>query len=52
VSTLPQKPDRSYTRASVALRMVISEASSPTPFVLAEGGTGMAVCNASETIRT
>jgi hypothetical protein len=37
----PQKSDRSYTRAIVSLRTVISEACSPTLFVLAEGGTGM-----------
>ena len=48
----PQKPDRLHTHASVALRTTISEACSPTLSVLAEGGTGMAVCNASETIRT
>jgi hypothetical protein len=48
----PQKPNRSHTRARVALRMAISEACSPTPSVLPEGGTGMAVCNESETVRT
>jgi hypothetical protein len=37
----PRKPDRPHTRASVALRTVISEACSPTLYVLAEGGTGM-----------
>jgi hypothetical protein len=37
----PQKPDRSHTRASVPLWTAISEASSPTLSVLAEGGTGM-----------
>lgn len=47
----PQKPDRPHTRASVALRTTISEACSPTLYVLAEGGMGMAVCNASETVR-
>jgi hypothetical protein len=36
-----QKPDRPHTRASVSLRMAISEACSPTLSVLAEGGTGM-----------
>ena len=40
-STLPKKHDRPHTRASVALRTTISEAYSPTLFVLAEGGTGM-----------
>jgi hypothetical protein len=47
----PQKPDRPHTRASVSLRMAISKAYSPTLSVLAEGGTGIAVCNASETVR-
>jgi hypothetical protein len=47
----PQKPDRPHTRASVSLRMAISEACSPTLSVLAEGGTGIAVCNASEPVR-
>jgi hypothetical protein len=37
----PQKPDRPYTRASVSLRMAISEAYSPTLSVLVEGGTRM-----------
>jgi hypothetical protein len=37
----PQKSDRSYTRASVALRTAISKVFSPTLSVLAEGGTGM-----------
>jgi hypothetical protein len=45
----PQKPDRPHTRTSVALRTTISEASSLTHFVLAEDGTTMTVCNASET---
>jgi hypothetical protein len=35
----PQKPDRPHTRASVALRMMISEAYSPTLSMLADGGT-------------
>jgi hypothetical protein len=48
----PQKPDRLHTHASVALRTTISEACSPTLSVLAEGGTGMTMCNASETVRT
>jgi hypothetical protein len=48
----PQKPDRPHTRASLALRTVISEACSPTLSVLAEGGTGMAMFNASETVCT
>jgi hypothetical protein len=48
----PQKHDRPHTCASVALWMVISEACSPILFVLVEGGTRMAVCNASETVRT
>jgi hypothetical protein len=47
----PQKPDRPHTRANVALRTMISEACSPTLSVLAEGGTGMAVCNTSKTVR-
>jgi hypothetical protein len=47
----PQKHDRPHTRASVALWMVILEACSPILFVLAEGGTRMAMCNASETVR-
>jgi hypothetical protein len=34
----PQKPDRPHTRASVALRTVISEACSPTLSVLTEVG--------------
>jgi hypothetical protein len=46
----PQKPDRPHTRASVALQMAILEACSPTLSMLAEGGTGMVVCNASETV--
>jgi hypothetical protein len=46
----PQKLDRPHTRASVALRTAISEACSPTLSVLAEGGTRMDVCNASETV--
>jgi hypothetical protein len=46
----PQKPDRPHTRASVALWTAISEAYSPTPSMLEEGGTGMVVCNASETL--
>jgi hypothetical protein len=37
----PQKPDRPHTRASVALRTVISETYSPTLSMLADGGTGM-----------
>jgi hypothetical protein len=37
----PQKPDRPHTRASVSLRTTISEAYSPTLYVLADGGTGM-----------
>jgi hypothetical protein len=32
--------------------MVISEACSPTLSVLVEGGTGMAMCNALENVRT
>jgi hypothetical protein len=48
----PQKPDHPHTRASVALRTAISKACSPTLSVLAEGGTGMVVCNASESVRT
>jgi hypothetical protein len=40
-STLPQKPDRPHTRASVSLRTAISEACSPTLSLLTEGGTGM-----------
>jgi hypothetical protein len=36
-----QKPDRTHTRASVALRTAISEACSPTLPLLAEGGTEM-----------
>jgi hypothetical protein len=36
----PQKPDRTHTRASVALWTTISETRSPTLSVLAEGGTG------------
>jgi hypothetical protein len=47
----PQKPDRPHTHASVALWTTISEACSLTLSVLAEGGTGMAVCNTSETVR-
>jgi hypothetical protein len=43
----PQRPDRPHTHESVALRTAISEACSPTLSVLAEGGTGMVVCNAS-----
>jgi hypothetical protein len=39
-STLPKKPDRTHTRASVPPRAAISEACSPTLSVLAEGGTG------------
>jgi hypothetical protein len=46
----PQKPDRSHTHESASPRMAISEACSPTLSVLAEGGMGMAVCNASETV--
>jgi hypothetical protein len=46
----PQKPDRPHTRASVALRTTISEAYALTLSMLAEGGTRMAVCNASETV--
>jgi hypothetical protein len=46
----PQKPDRPHTHASVALRTAISEAYAPTLSVLAKGGMGMAVCNASETV--
>jgi hypothetical protein len=37
----PQKLDHSHTRASVALRAVISKVCSPTLSMLAEGGTGM-----------
>jgi hypothetical protein len=48
----PQKPNRSHTRASVALRTMISEACSPTLSMLVEGGTRMAVCNASESVHT
>jgi hypothetical protein len=47
----PQKHDRPHTRASVSLRTAISEAGSPTLSVLAVGGTGMVVCNGSETVR-
>jgi hypothetical protein len=47
----PQKHDRPHTRASVALRTMISEACSPTLSMLAEGGTRMAVCNTFETVR-
>jgi hypothetical protein len=47
----PQKPDRLHTHASVALWTTISEACSLTLSVLAEGGTGMAVCYTSETVR-
>jgi hypothetical protein len=47
----PQKLDRPHTRESVALWMAISEACSPALSVLAEGGTGMAMCNASKTVR-
>jgi hypothetical protein len=46
----PQKHDRLHTRASVALWTEISKACSPTLSVLTEGGTGMVVCNASETV--
>jgi hypothetical protein len=46
----PKKPDRPHTRASVALRTAISAACSPTLSVLVEGGTGMTVYNASETV--
>jgi hypothetical protein len=48
----PQKPNRSHTHASVALRTAVSEACSPTLSMLTEGGTGMSVCNASESVRT
>jgi hypothetical protein len=48
----PQKPDRLHTHACVALRMAISEACSPTLSMLVEGGMGMAVCNAFESVRT
>jgi hypothetical protein len=34
----PEKPDRPHTRGSVPQRTAISEACSPTLFVLAEGG--------------
>jgi hypothetical protein len=37
----PQKPDRPYTHASVALRTRISTAYSPIFSVFAEGGTGI-----------
>jgi hypothetical protein len=47
----PQKPDRPHTRGSVALWIAISEVCSHTLSVLAEGGTGMYVCNASDTVR-
>jgi hypothetical protein len=47
----PQKPDRPHTRASVSLWTAISEAYSPTLSVLAEGGTRIALCNTSETMR-
>jgi hypothetical protein len=47
----PQKPDRQHTRASVALQTAISEVCSLTLSVLAEGGTEMAMCNASEIVR-
>jgi hypothetical protein len=47
----PQKPDRPHTRASVALRTVISEAFSPTLSVLVEGGMAMALCNMSKIVR-
>jgi hypothetical protein len=47
----PQKPDRPHTLASVTLRTVVLVACSPTLSVLAEGGTRMVVCNASETVR-
>jgi hypothetical protein len=36
----PQKYDRPHTRASVSLRRAISEACTPTLYVLAEDGTG------------
>jgi hypothetical protein len=35
----PQNPDRPHTRASVAMRTVISEAGSPTHSMLTKGGT-------------
>jgi hypothetical protein len=47
----PQKPDCPHTRASVALRTMISKACSPTLSVLVEGGTRMAMCNAPESVR-
>jgi hypothetical protein len=47
----PQKPGRLHTRASVALRTVISEAFSPTLSVLIEGGMAMALCNMSKIVR-
>jgi hypothetical protein len=46
----PQKPDRPHTRASVALRMAILDACSPTLSVLVEGGMRMVVCNVSKTV--
>jgi hypothetical protein len=46
-----QKPDRLHTRASVSLWMAFSEACSLTLSMFAEGGTGMTVCNTSETER-
>jgi hypothetical protein len=47
----PQNLDCPHNRSSVALRTGISEACSPTLPVLTEGGTRMAMCNASKTIR-
>jgi hypothetical protein len=47
----PQKPDRPHTRASVSPWTAILETCSPTLFVLAKGGTGMAVCNTSKIVR-
>jgi hypothetical protein len=41
----PQKPDRSHTRVSVALRTTISEGCSPTLSVLAEGATRIRFCS-------
>jgi hypothetical protein len=39
------------TPVQVTLQTVISEACSPTLSMLGEGGTGMVVCNTSETVR-
>jgi hypothetical protein len=46
----PQKPDCPHTRACVSLRTAISEVCSPTLSVLAEGGMGWVVRNASDNV--